>query len=476
LIARLDGAVDAVAGRLVRALGVVARAGDATARARVIAVLGEPDAAPRARREAAIALGKLGGDDARAALIARWDAGDLPPDHRRAVVEALGKVGGADAHARIAGLDAGGDHELARRRDRAVLMIERTGARDAASSIALDRAPPRPVAIRLRCRAGLEDLLATEVPVPTTVVAPGVLAATLDRPLGAVTGARTLLDVGIEVRLGAGELPDAIADALCADDTAGLLAALTDGPIRWRLDFAGGGHRRGVVWRAAQAVRARRPELINDPTATTWDVVVDGDARALELVPRRRADDRFAWRVADVPAASHPTIAAALARLAGDARGERIWDPFVGSGAELIERARFASTRLVIGSDLDVRALAAARANLEAAGLGASSALLRGDARRAPVRGVDLVITNPPLGRRLRGDPAALLVAALPGLVAALVPGGRLVWVTPAAARTDAAARAAGLALAHRRDVDLGGFTAAIERWVLRGEAEPPRK
>src|SRR5688572_13711291 len=201
-VAAVPGAPDdAAAARLVRALGAVGAAGDDVARAEVIRILGDAAAGPRARRAAAVACGKLGGDDARDALIARWDAGDLPPDHRRAVVEALGKVGGADALARIAGLETGADHELARRRDRAVLMIERTGARDAASEIALDAAPPQPVRIRLRCRAGLEDLLAAELPIATTVAAPGLLAATLDRPLRAVVGARTLLDVGIEVPL-----------------------------------------------------------------------------------------------------------------------------------------------------------------------------------------------------------------------------------------------------------------------------------
>ena len=467
LIERLPGALDAAAVRLVHALGVVARTGDATARDAVVAVLADPAAPARARREAAIALGKLGGDAARAALVARWDEGALPADHRRALVEALGKVGGADALARIAAVDAGEDAELARRRDRAVLMIERTGARDAASEVDLDATPPAPVALRLRCRAGLEDLLAAELSIPTTVAAPGVLTATLAAPLRTVVGARTLLDVGVVTPLASdGDLAGAIADALCAPPTVALLAALTRGPVRWRLDFAEGGHRRGVVWRAAQAVRARCPTLLNDPTATTWDVVVDADRRALELVPRRRADERFAWRVADVPAASHPTIAAALARLAGPGTGERIWDPFAGSGAELVERALLAPPRELIGTDLDPRALDAARANLAAAGLAGVARLIQADARSAPVRDVDLVITNPPLGRRLRGDPAALLIATLPAIGRALVPGGRLVWITPLPARTAPAATAAGLALAHRRDVDLGGFTATIERWT----------
>ena len=76
-----------------------------------------------------------------------------------------------------------------------------------------------------------------------------------------------------------------------------LLRAMTQGPIRWRLGFPSG-HRRATVWQVARDVAARAPELVNDPTDTTWDVLVD-DA-ALELVPRRADDPRFAWRVAEV--------------------------------------------------------------------------------------------------------------------------------------------------------------------------------
>src|ERR1043165_8115831 len=88
--ARLAGALDEGAkARLVGVLGLLARAGDGDARTAVIAHAG--DAAPRVRRAAVVALGKLGGDDAREVLLARWDAGDATPDERRALAEALGK-------------------------------------------------------------------------------------------------------------------------------------------------------------------------------------------------------------------------------------------------------------------------------------------------------------------------------------------------------------------------------------------------
>ena len=460
-------AQDSALARLIAALGALGRRDDA-ARTRVIAILADDGASARARKAAAVALGKIGGDDARAALIAYWDRGELAPDARRAAAEALGKVGGDDAIARLRATGDGGtpDAELERRRARALLMAERDATRGVASEVAMDVAPPRPVRVIARCRAGLEDLLSDEL--RDAGLAPrqagrGEVAVDLDRPLATLWRARTLLGAGLVVPLPRTEsFAIAIAEALTADDTIALLGALTRGPIRWRLDFAEGGHRRAVVWETAREVAARRPALVNDPTATTWDVVADERAARLELRPRRFDDTRFAYRVRDVPAASHPTIAAALALTAGTHDDDVVWDPFVGSGVELVERARLGPFARLIGSDLDPRALDAARANLDAAGLHAE--LVAADARVYAPPGVTLVITNPPFGRRLRGDAPELLEAFATHAADALAPGGRLVWISPVPRRTE---RVLGrmLRFASRRAVDLGGFEAALERW-----------
>lgn len=441
-----EGAVS----KLVAALGLLAREGDATARAALLARVGDPGV--RVRRAAIAALGKLGGDDARAALIARFDAGGAPPDEKRTLVEALGKLGGPEIQARLAALAPGDDAELARRRDRALLMLERDAGRGEASAIVGDVAIP--FAVRLHCKPGLGSLLAEEIGVrPET----DAWIETRVAKWQDLYRWRLWSSAGIRVPM-TGSTPRSIVDTIVS--VRGLLAAMTRGSIRWRLGFPSG-HRRAVVWQVARDVAAAAPELVNDPTQTTWDILVDEGA--LELVPRRADDPRFAWRVAEVPAASHPTVAAALAFVAGARAGDRVWDPFVGSGAELVERARLGPCSLLLGTDISDDALAAARKNLASANVTAT--LVNADARTHAPQPVDLILTNPPLGSRVHLDATALLVEALPAFVRALAPGGRLVWLTPAARKTGPVAERLGLRRSRDLSIDLGGVRGRLERW-----------
>lgn len=480
-----DGEAGARA-RLLAVVGLFARAGDADARAALLATLA--DAESRARRAAIVALGKLGesADDARTALLARWDAGDAPPDERRALAEALGKLGGDAARTRLAALDPGADAELARRRDRAILMADRSAQRDVDSTIATNVVPPMPVTLRLSTRGGLSVLLAEELvsrkirdpraspvdrsadPAPVT---DGVVQMAWSQPLETLFAARLWTAMAFRLRLPAGDLAAAVTTVMTSASTRALLRALTTGAIRWRLQFASG-HKRAVVWKVARDVTAAAPELVNDPTATTWDVLVNDVERTLDFVPRRLVDPRFVWRVAEVPAASHPTVAAALARLATVRDGERVWDPFVGSGGELVECAQLAPKAVLVGTDIDPDALASARANLDAAAVTAT--LAQGDARTygfgsgaygGHANAIDLIITNPPLGSRVHLDAAGLLVEAVPNLVAQLAPKGRLVWITPASRKTTPVLEQLGLRRTKFWPVDLGGVRGHAERW-----------
>ena len=460
VIARMSDANEAGRAQLVGVLGLLARAGDGEARARVLAAM--KDVAARVRRAAASALGKLGGDDARMALLARFDAGDAPADEQRVLVEALGKLGGDDVLERLRALTPGDDTELARRRDRALVMVDREAHREALSEVVADVVPPAPVTVVLRCRPGFEALLLEEI-------------VSLKRAAHLIEGGveLTFADTWYElflsrlwtsaaVRLPKVAIePEAIARAITSPEVRALLAAWTRGPIRWRLGFASG-HKRSIVWQVARDVTAAAPELVNDPTATTWDFVVE-DSGEFHVVPRRLADPRFAYRVADVPAASHPTVAAALTWVAGARRDDRVWDPFCGSGVELVERSKRGAYRTLLGTDLDETALEAARANFAVVGL--RTPLVIADARTHAAGPFDAIITNPPLGGRIRGDAGALLVEALPNFARQLAPGGRLVWITPAPRKTGPAAERAGLRRIRTFAVDLGGVRGQLEHW-----------
>src|SRR5207253_3172353 len=155
------------------------------------------------------------------------------------LVEVLGKLGGDAAIARLRALAPGDDAELARRRDRGLLMAERSARRDEASAIAVDVPPPSPLAVRLHCKPGLATLLAEELPGARGHDDASV-DITLERPWSALFASRLWMTAGIRVPC------YDIARAIVGQRA--LLAAWTRGIIRWRLAFEHG-HQRAAVWR-----------------------------------------------------------------------------------------------------------------------------------------------------------------------------------------------------------------------------------
>jgi 23S rRNA G2445 N2-methylase RlmL len=182
------------------------------------------------------------------------------------------------------------------------------------------------------------------------------------------------------------------------------------------------------------------------------------------LDPRPNEDARVSYRNLDIRAASHPTIAAALARACVPQAKDVVWDPFLGSVIELIERARLGPVRTLLGSDIDPTALDAARENLAAAGVRAE--LREGDALRLHPDNVSLILTNPPMGRRLLRDSSlgSFLDAFVAHAATVLARRGRLVWLSPLPERTRRVAERAGLHVGPEGAmVDMGGFSAELQ-------------
>ena len=83
-----------------------------------------------------------------------------------------------------------------------------------------------------------------------------------------------------------------------------------------------------------------------------------------------------------------------------------------------------------------------------------------------------MIITNPPMGRRVaRGEAKDLLARFLDHAAAALCPAGVLVWISPFPRDTRARAAALGLELREAHIVDMGGFDAEIQVLARPGPA-----
>ena len=448
--------------RFVALLGRIAKR-DPSAVPPLAAELASDD--PQSRKSAARALGKLQNAQIEDPLLEAL-ARESRPEVKRAIVEALGRVGGEKSRAALAAL--GGDEEALTKtmRARARLMLERTLDRGAGD---VDRiVVPHQATVVLRCREGLEDLLRTELGERAFSPGAGMVRAPLRRGADELQASRLWTSVTIPIAEGTyeGDVAEAIASRI--RDAKDVLLPWTGGRFRFRLGFRDAGHRRAVVFRVAELL-ADEAWLRNDPKESPWEIeVVDAPPKlSLVAVAKKLDDARFAYRVADVPAASHPTIAAALALVSAAEPNDVVWDPFVGSGLELVERARFGSYRALHGADLEEGALAAARKNLESAGV-ARFSLEKKDARKwVPPEPPTLVLTNPPMGRRVQGTSSLdeLLGGFLAHAVQVLAPGGRLVWLTPRAKVTDAVLKSFRMKRVFRQLVDMGGFTAELQRW-----------
>jgi 23S rRNA G2445 N2-methylase RlmL len=484
----------AVRARLVRVVGAFvgledAQADDPAAIAWLVEELGGPHAhdgrGAKAARYAATALGKVRGETAvaREALFAAWEAAreNGPIELRRVLADALGKVGTEKEAAALRACTTD-DPELKRLVGRALLRVDRTLARVEASAIDSEASIDRPLPVVFRCRAGLESTLVEELGKKRSprAVEEGRVEAVLRGSLASAFAIRTALSFAFLLGPESGkDEATLVSDLLASEPAWRVFRTFTRGAIRFRLAFEAGGHRRGLVHAVAERLRTLRPDVMNDPTGSAWEALVrehqelaKGETRtiAIELEPRAVADERFSYRVSDVPAASHPTIAAALARVAEAREDDVVWDPFVGSGLELIERARLGPYAELHGTDIEESALEASRANLARAEVERVS-LRHGDstADGAAPPGATLVLTNPPMGRRVaRGELAPLMDRFVHVVAAALGPGGRLVWLSPMPERTRARLESAGFTIDVARPVDMGGFHAELQRATKR--------
>ncbi len=446
------------------------------------------------RRRAIAALGRKTDERGEKALLALYPTASAP--HRRAIVLALGKSGEEAALIFLRTLSddptTAEDPELTRLVQQARARLERDEIRQTPSRIVGDRvlaAEHLPFAVTFLTRRGLEPLVVEELASRNLGLGAGritgegrVTIAWRGTLEGALAAARCAYGIALpltsstETTEATGTSGDdeafaqSLVRALTSEEAKARLAGLTEGPVRFRLSVEGAGHKRALVWKVAGALAAN-PEtawLVNDTQQAPWEAnVTRADPLAIDLLPRALLDERFAYREHDVPASSHPPLAAALARVAGVRAEDVVWDPFVGAGTELVERAKLGPYAKLFGSDRDAPAIAAARANVKKAGLD-GIALRVTDVFAEPPPGVTVILTNPPMGRRVTGalDLSTLLDRFILHAAKVLAkPGSRLVWLSPQPRRTRTRAEAEGLTLSRALTIDMGGFDAELQRF-----------
>jgi predicted RNA methylase len=488
--------LDSVA--LVRAVGVVFAEDGSSGQKELVrswlrSLLSDPQ--EKIRRYALAALPKLGAtvaDEAAALKLLTNNAGDRELKH---LGRTLDKIGGP---ATLAALEstptatAAALPQTARKVRASIARTEQPGA------IRLDHpfAPDPEHWIHLHCRRGLAGFVRDEVEAQHLLrvsgPAPDGLFLTCDQPftLANVYALRCFSTLGIllgDIRHSADSLPlDRLADLLTAPSVIALLKAWTCGTVRYRLEFVGRGHLRGAVRTLSDLAYKRCPEILNDSRNALWTIAIypQPTGSRMELVPRLRPDPRFCYREDDVPAASHPPLAACMARLAGPSfQDEIVWDPFCGSGLELIERARHSRVAQLIGTDLSADAIAAAKRNVAAAALPSvvNTQFHRLDFRafaKVPALSpntVSVVVTNPPMGRRVPiPDLPGLIQSLLQAAATCLSVGGRLVFPNPIT-RRNSITIPGSLRRTFQQPVDLGGFLCNLERYEkLHPEQQPP--
>lgn len=423
----------------------------------------------KSRRNAIAALGANRSVKIESILIAMWERG-LSLEDQRAAVRTLAKVG-TDESLRLVSRVSTTDPELGRLLGNAKTALSRTLTRREHSEIDLSVAPSKPMRVVLFARDGIEEIVEEEASYLNSFkVARGRVHATLDRRPDDLFKIRTMLRFGFPLtpRLlsASSDLATELAAMLTSEEARSIFDTFTKGRKSFRIAWADGGHRRAVVWACAQKVSERTSDLVNDPSESAWEALVRPFERELvcDLIPRRIDDPRFTYRETDVQGASHPTVAAALAYLAGARPDDVVWDPFVGSGTELIERAKLGPFRELVGTDVSETAIESAGKNAGVAGV--ALRLERADATQFEGVRPTTILTNPPLGKRVLLGENREVVRRFVVHAATLLPkGGQLVWVSPDPELLGRQARAVGLSREIEQPFDMGGFSAVMERW-----------
>lgn len=363
--------------------------------------------------------------------------------------------------------------------------------------------PPSRHPVVVVCPPGLESLVVAElavIGVRGRTGAPGVVRAQVStRELYL---ANATLAVASRVLVDGGSWPARTFEALIDGARSRPWDRWWDGdrPVRFRITAHRSRlhHTGAVEERLRTAIGAVAPARPEDPDALLVVVRLERDRLSLRIDSSGAALHRRGWRGPAAKAPLRETLAAACLVGAGWVPGSPLLDPFCGSGTIAIEAARrvagkppgsdrtfgfqawpsfapgtWASVRaeidarpalggsarsgsgLILASDRDAGAVAAARANAERAGVADLVEIRQGAVSTVvdPPAGTGWLVSNPPWGGRVKGGDPRNLYARLGQVARERLPG----WQVGLLVADPVLAGHTGLALAEVWRATSGG-------------------
>ena len=326
----------------------------------------------------------------------------------------------------------------------------------------------------LECYPGLETLLAEACKVQhlsVTTTKPGLVTVGSGANWKDLWSVRLFdrLSFTCHVPLGsAKELAAKTYDVLFSE----ILAPLTEGIVSYRLDVSVATASRDFRTNFCTEIQRLSARFQNQTQQALWQIEIEEFKSGFKVTcsPSRSADPRFKYRQQAALGASHPTIAAALVALAQCNGNDTIWDPFAGGGTELIEACLAAKPRRLLATEGNTEAQELMRQRFFELQL-TPPEIVACDAMQFHPKGVTKIITNPPLGRRLRNtDPLALGEKLLRHLAKESDYGVVLSWMNPSHRTLGPLAEQLGLRLERNFHVNMGGITLYMERRVKQTE------
>jgi tRNA (guanine6-N2)-methyltransferase len=294
----------------------------------------------------------------------------------------------------------------------------------------------------LRTVDGADDLITG---LDVVARSPGRLTCRIDGPLGELYELRLFNSLAVLV-------PD-VASVLRSAAAGAISAIQSDAPLRFRV-----------------APDTPEPDLLRTALVNELGWVEDGSDWSVNFIGGPDGWEAeigpFHWsrrfgRFERLPWSTKPVVAEVLVRLAKLQPGDRVLDPFCGTGT-LLAAAASADSLTVLGSDIDPRAIAMARSNLDGLKVSAHLTVASAEHLEQPDRSIDRVIANLPFGKLVGSHTGntRLYPAALREIARVLQPTGRAALLTDDKRLFEAAvAGTKSLKIVRRRMLTYGGVT-----------------